>query len=520
MRPSQHSRPAFAKPWSVLFLLLACEVWKLPAQQPAFITNGLVAHYSFDGSVADISGSGANVAKVEGVIQYTPGIRDSAALLAAKTRLEGAGIQLAGRSHTISFWYNRNHAPGDLGAVYGGGLNIGSESTSGRRLGIGFAYAGHPRLLRYGFWNSDLDVRGIPFGEHGWEHVAFTFEHSDRAMSIYRNGRRVALGTASLEFSGTSHFVIAGGDTPTSFDELRIHARALSADEIEQMYRYDTLPAVTSPTALRVVVGGPWTWAEARFDAQRLGGWLAAINDSEENDVIAGLISEAVSQSGFWIGAVDESAEGGWRWITGEPWNYSNWIPGQPDNGLGRQHYALVERRADAHHGGWDDNYADHRLSGYILEYPLEAGLRRATAFAKMVNGFVVGVAVNDGGDGYSEPPVVLLVGGGGVGAKAQAVVVGGRVTAITITDAGSGYTTSPAVRVASPALSPTINVEVSRVRVELRLRLGKRYQLESSLDLAAWSPARAPFVAEEELWRGEFDVDSGGRFFRLSELP
>ena len=46
------------------------------------------------------------------------------------------------------------------------------------------------------------------------------------------------------------------------------------------------------------------------------------------------------------------------------------------------------------------------------------------------------------------ESPLVSIVGGGGVGATAQAVVTGGRVTRILVEQPGTGYTSQPSVSI------------------------------------------------------------------------
>ena len=74
-----------------------------------------------------------------------------------------------------------------------------------------------------------------------------------------------------------------------------------------------------------------------------------------------------------------------------------------------------------------------------------------ATATATVVNGFVVAYTVTDGGSGYTEPPVVTVVGGGGTGATAVALVANGAVTQIKPVSAGSGYTSPPEVVISAP---------------------------------------------------------------------
>ncbi len=74
-----------------------------------------------------------------------------------------------------------------------------------------------------------------------------------------------------------------------------------------------------------------------------------------------------------------------------------------------------------------------------------------------MSNGFVVAYTVTDGGSGYSEPPVVTLVGGGGAGAKALAIVTSGVVIRVDAVAAGSGYVEPPAVVVSAPMNEPRV---------------------------------------------------------------
>ncbi len=144
---------------------------------------------------------------------------------------------------------------------------------------------------------------------------------------------------------------------------------------------------------------------------------------------------------------------------------------------------------------------------------------RKAIAIAQIVNGFVVGSNVTDGGFGYQEPPAVVLIGGGGSGAKAVATVVNGVVTAVSVTNPGTGYTSAPIVRIASPPFSSSLSVEVSQVKVTLKVVLGRKYQIESTADMVNWTPTGPSFFADDEELIQEFPVDTVGRFFRINQV-
>jgi uncharacterized repeat protein (TIGR01451 family) len=63
-----------------------------------------------------------------------------------------------------------------------------------------------------------------------------------------------------------------------------------------------------------------------------------------------------------------------------------------------------------------------------------------AGSSANCVGTGVIGIAVTNGGSGYTSAPNVVI-GGGGAGAAATATVIGGVVTSITVNTPGSGYT-------------------------------------------------------------------------------
>lgn len=64
----------------------------------------------------------------------------------------------------------------------------------------------------------------------------------------------------------------------------------------------------------------------------------------------------------------------GWQWITGQPWDYENWAPGEPNNagGASAPEKCLAYHYYYYHRGeyliGWNDVADDVRHS-YIVEY-------------------------------------------------------------------------------------------------------------------------------------------------------
>jgi predicted secreted hydrolase len=96
------------------------------------------------------------------------------------------------------------------------------------------------------------------------------------------------------------------------------------------------------------------------------------------------------------------------------------------------------------------------------------------------------GIEVTEGGSGYASPPLVLVTGGGGIGALAAAALDNGRVSAIALISPGIGYTSTPTITLiggggtgasakayhsyvgmTAPASDPTKNMQVKALLVD-----------------------------------------------------
>ncbi|HYE32908.1 MAG TPA: LamG domain-containing protein [Methylomirabilota bacterium] len=148
----------------------------------------------------------------------------------------------------------------------------------------------------------------------------------------------------------------------------------------------------------------------------------------------------------------------------------------------------------------------------------LPPGPRRARAVAQVTNGFVIGAEITDPGAGYEQPPLVQVVGlNGGTGAEAVAEISGGSVSRVRLINAGRDYTGEVQIKIASPPFLPELGISFSKVRVSMKVVLGRKYNLESSSDLQAWKFVKE-VIAQDEQITEEFDVSETGRYFRLSE--
>jgi uncharacterized repeat protein (TIGR02543 family) len=117
------------------------------------------------------------------------------------------------------------------------------------------------------------------------------------------------------------------------------------------------------------VISGSRTWAQAKAHAETQGGTLATFaNQVEWNLAMQSIGTDALLDvGGLWIGATDEVVEGTWAWVTGEPFVFTLWETGQPDNS-NNSDYAAVAGDLGGTSGKWYDYRATTNRDGYILE--------------------------------------------------------------------------------------------------------------------------------------------------------
>jgi len=134
----------------------------------------------------------------------------------------------------------------------------------------------------------------------------------------------------------------------------------------------------------------PVLWSDAKTACEARGGHLVTIGSAEENAFVFSLVSginafwyldSFGNGLGPWLGGYQEvgsqEPDGGWKWVTGDPFVYTNWEVDQPDNSGGAggtldQNCIRFFKKGGLIGDRWDDceayNPVEHRR-GYICEY-------------------------------------------------------------------------------------------------------------------------------------------------------
>lgn len=138
-----------------------------------------------------------------------------------------------------------------------------------------------------------------------------------------------------------------------------------------------------------VQVGGPYleypntadpgiNWSDASdaarariLDGQR--GHLVTITSQAESRFITEMIRDLAA--GFWTAGFQPPGSqeplGNWQWTTGEPWGFTNWRAGEPNNNVVQEDRVNLRGQSpiSSHIGTWNDRAGSTIIHGYVVEW-------------------------------------------------------------------------------------------------------------------------------------------------------
>jgi hypothetical protein len=318
---------------------------------------GLVLRYSFDGDFLDSSGNSRHPSTHNVILTNDRHGRVASACLfdGTSSYLSRASVpEPTDNAFTWAAWIRLDSLNGSSPEgpyLVSRCLELGQNPLSPRFV---LLFSGAARLngCCYDGFGIDGSLTTAPgilrTGE--WAHVAVTSQRIDGGTGgtrkIFVNGQETA--TDSVPFYGqTGHGVVQiGADRflrPEAFfhgamDDLRIYQRQLSVNEIRQLAIRAAVQWSTSDGG-----NGHWYelvrgatsigWEAARQAAAARGGHLATISSAAESALLFSLTggySSWPNAYGPWLGGFRQG--NAWRWVTDEPWAWSDWCPGEPNN--------------------------------------------------------------------------------------------------------------------------------------------------------------------------------------------
>ena len=107
------------------------------------------------------------------------------------------------------------------------------------------------------------------------------------------------------------------------------------------------------------------TWEDAEKYCESLGGYLAVINNDDENTAVYDIMKQQGYESAY-FGYTDVEEDGNWHWIDGKSSSYTNWNRYEPSDGFYAMFYWKWEYTWN---DGTFDDKTDNGGMGFICEW-------------------------------------------------------------------------------------------------------------------------------------------------------
>ncbi len=127
-------------------------------------------------------------------------------------------------------------------------------------------------------------------------------------------------------------------------------------------------PIVNPANGHSYYLTSPGTWQDGEAYAQSLGGHLVTINDPAEDAwVYANFLVPDPNRNPY-MGLNDADENGTWTWISGEPVNYLNWAPGEPN--FPWEFYGNYFQVNSSYPGKWNNTIPTDPLNSIVEVVP------------------------------------------------------------------------------------------------------------------------------------------------------
>lgn len=174
-----------------------------------------------------------------------------------------------------------------------------------------------------------------------------------------------------------------------SIDESFIQNLYLHNDSIQLFTAYASMPDISYDKYeyrghyyARIPIS--MTWEEARDYCESIGGHLATITDAEEQAFIEENLLGISSLVACWLGGYTKDTVDHFEWITGEPFEYTNWRHGEP-NLQSEKWLHLYDSTNSDYFGLWN-NAHDYGKAYCICEWEDEEYVISPMFFAVTMN--------------------------------------------------------------------------------------------------------------------------------------
>ena len=253
-----------------LALLIAGIGLAFTAHSQSFVTNGLVAYYPFNGNAADASGNGNDGT-------FVPGTSSSGAPELTSNHLGVANAAFSFNSGSYVFAVVTNLPVANAPRTISGWIKLNAGSTSSEATVASWGYGDNNSAdstgTAFALWANFYDVDSgrnlyswgsfndfsvlYDFAVNTYYFVADTYDGSGN-VTLFVNGLVIGAKSIGSYNTSTNDYLLrmaASTHSPDwnndyldgALDNVRIYNRALSTNEIAQLYAIESAPIVSAP---------------------------------------------------------------------------------------------------------------------------------------------------------------------------------------------------------------------------------------------------------------------------------
>ena len=255
------------------------------ANAQSFITNGLVAYYPFNGNANDASGNGHNGIVYGATLAtnrfntpnrayyftrsgWSPGTRLDEIYIPYSSAFNSTNI-------SVSVWVLET--ADNSGEVILARYQYGYSNPNGETWAMGFGSTNNSTAwisgATYGTYDNVNSANVVPLNT--WTHLVFTFD--GQSFRIFANGKMIgtAIGSVPINVGGTSGISIGVSDQANGWwspfegiiDDVRIYNRALSTNEVAQLYALESAPIISVQKAVYLTSSNLWAGTNYQVQA-------------------------------------------------------------------------------------------------------------------------------------------------------------------------------------------------------------------------------------------------------------
>jgi uncharacterized delta-60 repeat protein len=213
--------------------------------------QGLVASYPFNGNANDASGNSHDFQSQPAFAADRFGSAQAAASFSTFAPISTTNLSLGPSGLSVSLWLKLNQTPSQYGEriLTHGDFNVPSQDAGCGLFSVAVWSDGHCAITIIGSIGLGYDVLSTPgtITQNKWYQLVSYADGTNVNFAI--NG--VPIGSVTTSLATKTAPLILGGDSSYYFDsglvdDIRIYDRALSANEIAQLYAYEAdVPVIT-----------------------------------------------------------------------------------------------------------------------------------------------------------------------------------------------------------------------------------------------------------------------------------